>query len=65
MTTNLNGQLIKSDDINKIRQDANGFTDVVGGTMTQLDGKRTIQVSNKRPWEYSAFRATGGWNPYL
>lgn len=42
MTTNLNGQLIKSDDINKIRQDSNGWTDVVGGTMTQLDGKRTI-----------------------
>lgn len=42
MTTNLNGQLIKGDDINRIRQEANEWTDVVGGTMTQLDGKRTI-----------------------
>lgn len=65
MTTNLNGQLIKGDDINRIRQEANEWTDVVGGTMTQLDGKRTINVGGRRPWEYSAFRATGGWNPYL
>lgn len=42
MITNLNGQLIKGDEINQIRQDANGWTDVVGGTMTQMDGKRTI-----------------------